>query len=182
MNSSTSNLLSRKLLLLFSVFWLLLLPGMAFAAPEEKSDGGRIHITADRLVAGGKESYAEFIGNVKAVQEATVITAQRLRIHYAAGGKGAGKGPAARSIEKIEASGTVSIRMDGRQADSAEAVYTTADRVLVLTGENSRISSGENFITGSRIVMKRDGGQITVEGGGKQRVEAVIHSGDSGLE
>lgn len=184
MDNSTYNRFFRKPLLFSFALCLLLFfhAAGATAAPEKKSEEGKIHITADRLVSDGTGMFAEFIGNVKATQDATVITADRLKIHYAGGGKKTGAAAMNRSIEKIVARGTVSIHMDDRLAESAEAVYTTADRVLVLTGEGSRISSGENFITGKRIVLERAEGNITVEGGGKQRVQAVIHSGDSGIE
>ena len=185
MSDSTSNRFLRNNRVFPLALCLFLLSfSAASAAPEKKADAGRIHITADRLVSGGEGSFAEFIGNVKATQQETVITADRLKIHYASGNEGAGAAAGAinRSIRRIVASGKVTIQMDGRTAESAEAVYTTADRVLVLTGEGSRISSGENFITGTRIVLERDSGQLTVEGGGPKRVQAVIHSSDSGLE
>ena len=162
---------------------LLLSSGGASAAPEKKEGGGgKIHITADRLVSDGDGKSAEFIGNVRATQSATVITAKRLKIHYAQEKKKTGDSPMGSSIERIVATGEVTIHMDDRLAEAAKAVYTTADRVLVLTGEGSRISSGENFITGSKITLERDGGNITVERGGKKQVQAVFHSDDSGME
>ncbi|MFW5855374.1 MAG: LptA/OstA family protein, partial [Thermodesulfobacteriota bacterium] len=50
--------------------------GQTAAAPaKETEEAERIHITADSLVADDNEKFAEFSGNVKAVQGGTEITA-----------------------------------------------------------------------------------------------------------
>jgi len=54
---------------------------------------------------------------------------------------------------------------------------------LVLSGENSRITSENNLISGEKIIMYRNDGRIIVESGeNKGRVEAVISSAGSGLK
>lgn len=88
-------------------------------APKLKKDEGekKIHITADRLVAEGNSNNAEFIGNVRAVQEATVITSDRLKIFYKkdpSGSKDGSKGED--SIKEIIASGNVKILFDDKIA------------------------------------------------------------------
>jgi len=42
----------------------------------------KIHITADKLISDNNADYAEFIGNVRATQEDTVITAAKLKIFF----------------------------------------------------------------------------------------------------
>jgi lipopolysaccharide export system protein LptA len=44
------------------------------------SEDRKIHITADKLISDNDADYAEFIGNVRATQEDTVITADSLKI------------------------------------------------------------------------------------------------------
>ena len=143
----------------------------------------KIHITADKLISDNHADYAEFIGNVKATQENTVIRSDRLKIFFKtnAGHKDT---PAIgeESITKIVADGNVKINFDNRVAVTRQAVYNTQTGVLVLAGNNSRIVSGDNSISGEKITIYRDTGRINVESGGEKRVEAVFYSGKKGLK
>jgi lipopolysaccharide transport protein LptA len=144
----------------------------------------KIHISSESLVVNDAEKFAEFIGNVKAVQGTTEIVSDRLKIYYegnprpASGGAPEGDGEARDSIKRIVATGHVKIHFDDTVAESREAVYTTADRILVLSGPNSKVtkpSSGE--ISGSKISIHRDSGQIKFEG----NVEGLFFPGEKGL-
>lgn len=152
----------------------------ADAAIDKKSAEAPIEIVADRLLSDNNRRTAEFSGNVRAQQADTVILADRLKIYYAAG-SGTKNEPGANSLQRIEASGQVTITFDGRVAKTQTAVYTTADRVLVLTGPNSTVSSGRDSVSGSRITFFRQDGRVRVEGGDRKRVTAIIHSGQRGL-
>ncbi len=146
--------------------------------------GQKIQISAESLEADDAKKYAEFAGNVKAVQGETVITSDRLRIYYEGnpGAYGEKKETAAKNtgdaIQRIVASGNVKIRFDNMDAQASEAVYTTADRILILNGPGARIrkpDSGE--IAGSKIIIHRDDGRIRFEGG----VEGFLLPGEKGL-
>jgi lipopolysaccharide export system protein LptA len=182
------------ILLFFAlVFTVLAVPlvapsGYADEKPKDTdarslSEDGRIHITADKLISDNKVDYAEFIGNVRATQEDTVITADRLKIFVKKNpdNKGA-PGVGTESIHKIIASGNVKINFDNRVAVTPQAVYNTKTGVLVLSGDNSRIISGKDSISGEKITLYRTTGGITVESGEEKRVEAVFHSGEKGLK
>ncbi len=147
--------------------------------PKKKNPGVNeaIHITSDRLVSDNKVGYAEFIGNVKATQKDTVITSDRLKIFYKK--NIANKGPLSvseESIHKIVAQGNVEIKFDNRLATTQQAVYNTETMVLVLSGSNSKIISGNDSISGEKITFYRTDGRIDVESGDKKRVEAVFYS------
>ena len=145
--------------------------------PEKDESVKKIHITADRLIAEGNSNNAEFIGNVRAVQETTVITSNKLKIFYkkdSSGIENNSKGE--ESIKEIIATGNVKILFDDKTAETEQAVYTAETRILVLNGPNSKITSGKNTISGSKITFFRDDGRINVEGGGKNRVEAFFES------
>jgi len=78
--------------------------------PNNRAKDHKISITANKLISDNDVDYAEFIGDVRATQEDTVITADRLKIFYkaTAGQKGTpaiGK----ESITKIVADGNVKI-------------------------------------------------------------------------
>lgn len=137
-----------------------------------------IHITADRLISDKNAGYAEFIGNVKAVQEETVITADRLKIFFKKNLDN--KDPISvneESIHEIVAKGDVKIKFDNRLAVTEQAVYNTDTMVLVLTGDNSKIISENDSISGEKITLYRTDGRINVESGNKKQVEAVFYSG-----
>ena len=147
------------------------------------SENRKIHITADKLISDNDADYAEFIGNVRATQEDTVITADRLKIFVRKNpdNKGA-SGAGTESINKIIASGNVKINFDNRVAVTPQAVYNTKTGILVLSGDNSRIISGNDSISGEKITLYRTTGRITVESSEEKRVEAVFYSGEKGLK
>jgi len=154
-----------------------------FAEGEDLKENKKIYITADRLIADSEAKCAEFIGNVRAVQEDTIITADRLKIFYKKvedNNKSLTSDEG--SIEKIISSGNVKINFDDKVAVAEHAVYTSETRVLVLTGPNSKVTSGINFVSGEKITLYRAEDRMTVESGNKKRVEAVFYSKEKGIE
>ncbi len=147
---------------------------------EEAAPSDRIQVRADRLVADQGGQYAEFTGNVRASQGNTVITCDHLRIHYAAD-IAKGSEQSGDPIEKIVAEGHVTIRFDDKVAQTDQATYTTQDRVLVLSGEGSSVTSGKDAISGSKIIVDRISERIRVESGEKP-VEAVFYPAGKGLD
>jgi lipopolysaccharide export system protein LptA len=81
----------------------------------------------------------------------------------------------------VVANGNVKVQLEDKLAETQEAVYTTSDRILILTGEDSKLISGQDSITGSKITFYRDSGRVKVESSGKKSVEAVVFSGEKGL-
>jgi lipopolysaccharide transport protein LptA len=166
--------------------WLLVcvFPSDAQPPPPQETENSRqIYITADKLVTDHHHQTAEFIGNVRARQNETLILSDRMTLFYrtqdASPAQQTEIGP--QSMEKIEADGHVRITMQDTTGMAAHAVYTAKDRILVLSGSGSKLIRGDNTISGSRIVFDRVKGTITVESGREERVEAVIFSEDNGL-
>ena len=145
-------------------------------AKKNQAGDEKIQITADQLLSSSKDNYAEFIGNVEARQGAFVIKSDRLRIYYKnlqSGPKNPGLGQ--ESIDKIVATGRVKIWSDDRMAETERAVWSVTEKILVLSGENSKVTSGENYITGSRITFYQVDGRIKVEGQKGKRVKATFY-------
>ena len=168
--------------IIFQVVILSVMP--SFSADNSILNGDfnendEIHVIADQLVSNIKEHYAEFSGDVKANQGEFEITSDTLRIYYKTGtDNDKNTVEDKRSIEKIIASGNVKIK-SGRQIASADqAVYNVDSMILVLTGENSRISSEKSYITGSRVTLNRADGNVIIESDGKNRVSGVFYPGD----
>lgn len=139
-----------------------------------------IRITADKLVTDNQKRSAQFSGNVKAVQDDTVITADRLTLFYHSQGDQS-PSESITQIERIKASGHVRIEFDNRVAVGNQADYSVIERKLVLSGPESKIISGMDIISGSKITFYRDKGQVALEGDEKNRVKAIIHSNQRGL-
>lgn len=179
---------------LFAFFTALFILGTTFStaivfADDKSLDTGNdikdemIFITSDKLISDNEAGYAEFIGNVRAVQGTTVITANKLKIYYNEGlNNNKNIVASEESIKKIVANGNVTIESDNRTMKTEHAVYTTATGTVVLSGANSKIIDGNNSISGSKITLFRDSGRIQVESGSDKRVEALIYSGKKGIK
>ncbi len=142
-----------------------------------------IFITSDKLISDNEAGYAEFIGNVRVVQGAAVITANKLKIYFNEGlDNNKNIIASEESIKKIVANGNVTINSDNRTMKTEHAVYTTATGIVVLSGANSKIIDGNNSISGSKITLFRDSGRMQVESDSGKRVEALIHSGKEGIK
>lgn len=161
-------------------------PDFTFSGEQQqkpvKDDGEKkIHIKADRLIADGNSNNAEFIGNVRAVQGTTVITSEKLKIFYKKDSVSKENSKEEDSIKEIIATGNVKILFDDKIAETRQAVYTAETRILVLIGQDSKVTSGKNTISGSKITFFRNDGRVKVEGSGNSRVEAFFDSGGKGL-
>jgi len=179
---------------LFAFFTALFILGTTFStaivfADDKSLDTGNdikdemIFITSDKLISDNEAGYAEFIGNVRAVQGTTVITANKLKIYYNESlNNNKNIVASEESIKKIVANGNVTIESDNRTMKTEHAVYTTATGIVVLSGANSKIIDGNNSISGSKITLFRDSGRIQVESGSDKRVEALIYSGEKGIK
>lgn len=152
------------------------------AAPAAQTDASRkpaesrqIQITADQLTTHSEENFAEFSGNVEAVQGDFTIRSESLRIYFRREGQASENEAVGQdSIQQIVAEGNVRIDTGRQTAQSDRAEYSVEDGTLVLIGEGSTVTDGLNRIEGSRLTLNRNTGKITVEGG-EQRVRAVFY-------
>jgi len=142
-----------------------------------RTDAQKLRITADRLVGSYDRNYAEFTGSVEAVYGNFIIKSDSLKIYYKRDpGKKEKPKASEESIDKIIANGNVKIWADGKVATTQQAVYTTDTMVLVLTGENSTVTSNKNYISGSKITINRSKNTVKVESGVENRVKALFYS------
>ena len=152
------------------------------SAFDKNIDNSNIQIKADNLVAYNEASYAEFTGNVSAVQGTTLITSDKLKIYYSKATKATEdkgkKDTGGESIKKVVATGNVVIRSENRTAYTSMAEYTPASKVVVLSGADSKITSGNNFVTGEKITFYVNEDRVVVERSKEKQVEAVFYSGE----
>ncbi len=146
------------------------------ASPALQFDlaGGPVSILSDSLVLEHRENWAEFSGNVRAVQGKTEVRAGRMRVLYLADGQKTGeKARPDEALDKIEAWDNVRITDKDFSARADHAVYDGATRNLVLMGEPAVMNSGENTVAGGRITVNAEG-RVTVEGVKGAPVEATF--------
>jgi len=156
-------------------------PAGLFSSGGSADPRAPIEIVSDRMVANTTEKWADFKGSVVATQGQFSMTADALRIYYEGDLLNAPKGGSTQDrIQKIEATGRVHIVSDQYTADAERAEYLPASDVLTLSGEGSRVLSGKNTLTGSKIVLKRSEGKALVEGSGAERVKAVFFQEEKG--
>ena len=164
---------------LWTTAWIVaaaLVPTVVFAADDSKNtraESEPIQIVADELMSFNEEKYADFIGNVKVTQGDFTITADKLRIHY----RGElldteNKEREEDIIKKIVATGKVKINSEQYEALADRAEYDTDTGTVILSGENAKVISGKNSISGSVIRLNQQTGQVKVEGSATKRIKA----------
>jgi lipopolysaccharide export system protein LptA len=156
-----------------------------------------IHINADLAQHDRNKNLSEFVGNVKVTQGESFLKTDRLQIFHKATAEpdkevtDAGKKDVdsekeivdpAEGVEKIMAIGHVYVKFDNKVAVAERAIYTTETGVLVLSGKGTKVTTGKNSIAGKKITVYRNEDRITVEGGSKNRVEAVFYSDGKGID
>jgi lipopolysaccharide export system protein LptA len=152
-----------------------------FSAGGASDAKAPIEIVSDRLVANNAEKWADFLGAVTATQGKFSMTSDALRIHYEGDLLSPPKDKSAQNlITRLVATGRVHIATDQYTADAERAEYVPATDVLTLSGENSRVVSGKNTLTGSKIVLNRSEGKAIVESTGAERVKAVFFQEEKG--
>ena len=87
-------------------------------------------------------------------------------------------GSTASEIERVECEGNVKVTQGDKVALGQKAVYLAkaSPRTIILTGE-PRIWRNRDFLTGKRIIYYLDENRSVVEGGRKERVNAIFYQG-----
>jgi lipopolysaccharide transport protein LptA len=152
-----------------------------FSTDGSEASKEPIEIVADRLVANNTEKWADFTGSVKATQGTFTMTSDALRIYYEGDLMNPPKDKSTQqSVQRMVATGRVHIVTDRYVADAERAEHVVATDVLTLTGPNSKVVSGKNTLTGSKIVLIRSEGKAFVEGSGTERVKALFYQEPKG--
>lgn len=147
----------------FTAFFLGLL--IFLARTEIPSASGPINITADRLEADRRLHLINYIGNVIAKKEDLTILADRMEFYF---------DEKMEEVIKIIALGNVRIHSKGRNATAERAEYYDREAKVILTG-NPKAWQEDDLVTGSRMTLFLKEDRSIVEGGEKERVNAVIY-------
>ncbi|MBS3732429.1 MAG: hypothetical protein KGY42_05950 [Desulfobacterales bacterium] len=131
------------------------------------------------MVMQSDRNVAEFIGEVHATQADTTIRSESLKVFYESGADSDMQegGVNEEAIRRVTATGSVIINFQDSTAHCEKAVYTAKDGMLVLTGDTARLEGSDSVITGRKITLNRNTGEVVVSGDNDGRVEAVFQSG-----
>lgn len=114
-----------------------------------------VEVKADSLAVNQADGSATFTGNVLVGQGEMRLSASTVRVEYGPGGK---------SIEKLHATGGVTLASAKDAAEAREAVYTIGSGSVVMTGD-VLLTQGASAISGQRLVIDLKAGTGRMEGG-----------------
>ena len=117
-----------------------------------------VEVTADRLSVNQADGTAVFSGNVVIGQGEMRISAGEVRIQYGEGDAASGQ------VERLEASGGVTLVSGAEAAEASEAVYTVASGVIVMTGDVV-LTQGRSALSSQKMTVNLQTGTGVLEGG-----------------
>jgi lipopolysaccharide export system protein LptA len=152
---------------------LALLPMLVLAPALGQQSGARakaksgsnapVDVGADRIEVQDQANRAILTGNVEARQGNMTMNSARLTVHYAntSGGATAGGGT---QIQRLEASGGVTLHTPTETARSQFAIYDVPRRLMTMIG-SVNLDQGANHVQGGRLVLDLDTHRAVVDGG-----------------
>ena len=118
-----------------------------------------VDVSADRIEVQDRADRAVFAGNVKVTQSGLSLDAARVTVAYASGG---GSNVA---INRIDASGGVTVRSATETARGNVAIYDLNRRLITMIGAVT-LTQGANRVNGGRLVIDLNSGRSVIDGGG----------------
>jgi lipopolysaccharide export system protein LptA len=113
-----------------------------------------VEIEADSLTVNNADGSAEFSGNVLVGQGDMRLRAGAIRVEYGADG---------RTIDRLVASGGVTLANGAEAAEAREAIYTIASGEVVMTGD-VLLTQGQTALSGQKLVIDLKAGTGRMEG------------------
>lgn len=128
----------------------------ATSALRGHNSNAPVDVAADRIEVQDRADRAIFSGNVVVRQADLTLTAARLTVAYAnAGGI---------QIQRLDASGGVTVRSPSETARGRFAVYDLNSRIITLVG-GVTLTRGESHVNGARLVLDLNSGRAVMDGG-----------------
>jgi lipopolysaccharide export system protein LptA len=116
-----------------------------------------VDVAADRIEVQDRADRAVFSGNVVVRQADLTLNAARLTVAYANTG--------GIQIQRLDASGGVTVTSPSETARGQFAIYDLNRRIITMIG-NVTLVRGANHVNGARLVLDLDSGQAVMDGGG----------------
>ena len=130
--------------------------GGAGSALKGHDTDAPVDVAADRIEVQDRADRAIFSGNVEVRQGDLQLSTSRLTVAYAnADGI---------EIERLEASGGVTLRSPSETARSQYAIYDLNRRLVTMIG-GVTLNRGQSHVRGGRLVLDLDSGRAVMDGG-----------------
>jgi lipopolysaccharide export system protein LptA len=141
----------------------------AVSALKGHNSNAPVDVEADRIEVQDRADRAIFSGNVRAKQGELSLASARLTVAYAGGAGGT-------QIQRLDASGGVTVRSPSETATGQFAIYDLNRRLITMIGGVTLIR-GESRVQGGRLVIDLTTGRATVDGSGVGGAGGTTSSG-----
>ena len=115
-----------------------------------------VDVAADRIEVQDRADRAIFSGNVRATQGTLTLDTARLTVAYSGGG--------GIQIDRLDASGGVTVRSPSETARGNFGIYDLNAKLITLVGD-VRLTRGDSHVMGSRLVIDLNSGRAVIDGG-----------------
>ena len=115
-----------------------------------------IDLQADRLEVQDRADRAMFTGNVHVKQDELTLDTARLTVAYSGSG--------GVQIDRLDASGGVTVRSPSETAKGDFGIYDLDKKLITLVG-NVLLTRQDSTIAGQRLVIDLDSGRAVIDGG-----------------
>jgi lipopolysaccharide export system protein LptA len=115
-----------------------------------------IDVAADRIEVQSRADRAVFSGNVIAKQAELTMSAPRVTIAYTSAGS--------TQLQRIDATGGVTVRSPSETARGQYAIYDVNSRLITMLG-GVTLTRGESLVRGGRLVLDLTSGRAVMDGG-----------------
>ena len=139
---------------------------VAVAAPAASQDGtsalrnhdtnAPVNVAADRIEVQDRADRAVFSGNVVATQAELTLRAARVTLAYT--------NNSGVQIQRIDASGGVTVVSPSETARGSFAIYDLGNRLITMLG-GVTLTQGQSHVSGARLVIDLDTGRAVMDGG-----------------
>lgn len=119
-----------------------------------------IDVAADRIEVQTRADRAVFSGNVVAKQAELTMSAPRVTIAYTSAGS--------TQLQRIDATGGVTVRSPSETARGQYAIYDVNSRLITMLG-GVTLTRGESLVRGGRLVLDLTSGRAVMDGGSAVR-------------
>lgn len=127
----------------------------AVSALKGHDSNAPVDVAADRIELQDRADRAVLTGNVNVRQGDLTLTSQRLTVAYSRQG--------GTQIQRLDASGGVTVRSPSETARGEFAIYDLDRRLITMLG-GVVLTRGASEVRGGRLVIDLDSGRATVDG------------------
>ena len=129
----------------------------AVSALRGHNTNAPVNFAADRIEVQERADRAIFSGNVVAQQAEMTLNAARVTVAFSDAGRV--------EIQRIDASGGVTVRSPSETARGQFAIYDLRSRLITLLG-GVTLTRGDSRVNGGRLVLDLNSGRAVMDGGG----------------